>query len=147
VLSGGAQLHFIRLTLHVSILETFGSYLIILRRNACKTTLYRHEVPQVSNSIPVCMYIPSKTVQYLIFKKSAKFLTIFEETDISLTSALFGSRCVVRLATMLYACGFRVRIQIAVREFSLLQNFQTGSGARTASYSMRTGIGGKAVEE
>jgi hypothetical protein len=71
---------------------------------------------------------------------SAKFLTIFEETDISLTSALFWSRCAIRIATMLWASGFGVRILIRIREFSLLQNVQTVSGVRPASYSMRNGI-------
>jgi len=41
---------------------------------------------------------------------------------------------------MLWAWGFRVRIQTRIKEFSLLQNVQAGSGARPASYSIRTGI-------
>jgi len=36
------------------------------------------------------------------------------------------------------AATFRVRIQVKARNFSLLQNFHTESGAHPASYSART---------
>jgi hypothetical protein len=43
-------------------------------------------------------------------------------------------------ATGLCARRSRIRILLGVKDFSLLQNFQSSSGAHPASYSMGTGV-------
>ena len=47
---------------------------------------------------------------------------------------------VVGIATRLRAGGFRVRILVRSKDFSLLQNVQTGSGAHPASSSVCSGV-------
>jgi hypothetical protein len=66
--------------------------------------------------------------------------------SVNIESTIFWSGTGV--ATRLQAWPFGVRIPVGVRDFSLLHNFQTGSGVYPVFHSMVPGFfpGGKAAE-